>query len=406
MNNKENTINICFCMYRIITGGIEKCLLRFITNFNKDKYNKYNISIVVKEPIKEQYFLDFFNKYNVKIITINNKINKKKAYRLLNSVDVIIDYFNCDFYLDLQEISVPIIGVYHSSINVFDRQFVGLKDCMFNTYEKFVCLTKSFKNDVIERYPQYKDKIVQLYNPINIEELRNLSEIGECPNNNLKYFVFLGRFDPDKDHNCVIDAFYKFTQRMPNARIYFLGAGYKENEYREKIKRLHLEDKIIFTGAIANPYGYLKNSIANILSSPNEGLSNVLIEAAVLGVLNISSDCKSSASEVLMNGEAGILFPIGDSDALANIMYDVWNNDINTSELIETALKNIYRFDSNNIYTQLVELINTVINSAKKNRKYKYKLLKKIFSINYSYNKTHIIITILGIKIKIRRKKK
>ena len=305
---------------------------------------------------------------------------------------------NLRFWILKCSIFTPKIGVYHSSINFFDNEFLNSKDCLFNTYDKFICLTKSFKNDVEQRFPQYKEKIIQIYNPIDVEKLRHLSQVGDYPKDCLKYFVFLGRLDSDKDHDSVIDAIFKVSKQIPDVKIYFLGAGDKEKEYKEKIKKLNLQNNIIFTGAIANPYAYLKNSVANILSSPNEGLSNVLIEAAALGVLNISSNCKSSASEVLMDGEAGILFPIGDSNTLAEILYDVWDNNRVFSKLVETASKNIYRFNSDNVCKHYKELIIGLV----KNNKQNFSLLQRFFSIKNHPNKKHKIITILGIQIKIK----
>lgn len=390
-------------MYQIITGGIEKCLLRIIEELMKT--DKYDICVIVKRPIYEQYFNDFFNKYSIKVINFN----KKASYKILNHADLVIDYFNCSFLTEMQHVTAPKIGFYHSSINFFDNEFINSKDCLFSTYDKFVCLTKSFREDVIERFPKYKNKIIQIYNPFNIDKLRKLANEGECPKDKSKYFVFLGRFHQDKDHICVIKAFDLFIKKNPDGKIYFLGAGDKENEYRSIVKNLNLEDKIIFTGAIPNPYGYLKHSTANILSSPNEGLSNVLVEGAILGVLNISSNCKSSAAEVLLDGKGGVLYPIGDSNNLATIMDDVWNNRIDKSYYINNATNSIGRFDINIVIKQFEDLISEVITNQKPNPKKHYlkRFLKSLFSIkneNCSVNK-HKVITIFGIKIKIKRGK-
>ena len=395
-------------MYQIITGGIEKCLLRMIEHLMQK--NKYNICIIVKKPVCEQYFLDFFHKYNIEVLTINNKY-KNNVLQVLNKSDIVIDYFNCAFLYELQSVFTPKIGVYHSSIIFFDNEFIDSKDILFNTYDKFVCLTKSFREDVIERFPKYKNKIIQIYNPFNIDKLRKLADEGEYPKDKSKYFVFLGRFHQDKDHICVIKAFDLFIKKNPDGKIYFLGAGDKENEYRSIVKNLNLEDKIIFTGAIPNPYGYLKHSTANILSSPNEGLSNVLVEGAILGVLNISSNCKSSAAEVLLDGKGGILYPIGDSNNLATIMDDVWNNRIDKSYYINNATNSIGRFDINIVIKQFEDLISEVIASSAKNninkRSYVKKILQNLISVKneYSIGKKHKVFTIFGIKLKFQSNK-
>ena len=300
--------------------------------------------------------------------------NNKHLKNIFKNCDIIIDYFNCSFLSELKDIKKPKIGVYHSSINFFNKDYANKQDLLFNTYDKFVCLTKSFRQDIIEKYPQYKNKIVQIYNPIDIKSIKELANQGLYPENE-KYFVFLARFHSDKDHDCVIDAFNLLNSKIKNAKIYFLGAGEKENEYKAKVKRLGLDDKIIFSGVLQNPYGYLKDSVANILSSPNEGLSNVLIEWAALEVLNIASNCKSSVAEVLLDGKGGLLFPVGDSKTLCDIMLDVWNEKINKQFYIKNANDNIDRFNMENIILEFKSLISETI-ALKKIKQYKNNLMK------------------------------
>lgn len=385
MINMPRKIKIVFCMYWIITGGVETCLMRIIQNLIRT--NKYEFKIVTRKKTIDQYFFDFFKENNIEIYCIEKtKKFSPKLKTIFKNSDIIIDYFNFNFLYNLESIKKPKIGVYHSSINCFNKEFKTRKDLLFKTYDKLICLTKSFKNDVVEQFPQYKEKIVQLYNPIDIHNIQNLAKEGDYPKDE-KYFVFLARLHKDKDHDCVIEAFRLFNERVSNGKMYFIGAGDKELEYKNKVKALGLDQKIIFTGVKSNPYGYLKHSTANILSSPNEGFSNVLIEAAALNVLNIASNCKSSVSEVLLDGEGGILFPIGDSKKLCEIMIDVWNEKIDKHFYIENAAKQLSRFDINQVVPEFEKIILNEIqqfeNKKPSNftqiiRNYLYKICKKI----------------------------
>jgi glycosyltransferase involved in cell wall biosynthesis len=77
------------------------------------------------------------------------------------------------------------------------------------------------------------------------------------------------------------------------------------------VKKLNLENYIIFLGKKNNPYIWMKNSKAFILSSKYEGLPTVLIEALILDVPSISSNCLTGPVEILENGKYGELFNIG-----------------------------------------------------------------------------------------------
>ena len=83
----------------------------------------------------------------------------------------------------------------------------------------------------------------------------------------------------------------------------------------------------------------------------------VLIESMIVGTLNISSDCKCGPREVLLNGEAGLLFEPGNIEQLAKCMDDVYNKKINEKQMITNATKSLNRFDADKIVYEIISLI-------------------------------------------------
>ncbi len=156
------------------------------------------------------------------------------------------------------------------------------------------------------------------------------------------------RLGRDKDHITLMLGFDKFWREngRPDVRLYIVGDGDRKNLLEMLHSELESRDQIIFTGTINEPFGYMRGAIAHVLSSPSEGLPTTLIEAAACGTLNIASDCKSGPREILMNGDAGILFTPGDFEELARIFADVYNKKINAKPMIEIARKNLCRFDA------------------------------------------------------------
>ena len=159
--------------------------------------------------------------------------------------------------------------------------------------------------------------------------------------------------EPDKDHETVIKAFVNFVRRNPDGCIFMIGDGSKRQELMEIVRLYKLEKNVRFTGAMENPYGYLRGAVANILSSYCEGLPTVIVEAFSLGVLNIASDCPDGPRELLMDGGAGVLFPSGDAGVLAQILDDTWNNRINASEMIRSGSESLGRFSAAKIIAQI-----------------------------------------------------
>lgn len=382
-------IKITFCMYQVITGGIENCLVRILEKMCTDK--RYQFTIVTKKTVVEEKFINFFRKNNIKVITYDNLVEygckpRKKLHRfiwktkkiyikaknhflkqkyknLLNSQDIVIDYFNGSFLYQLRHINNPKkIIFYHASINAFEKNMSCHCDTIFSTYNKFVCLTKSFYDDITAKYPQYKDKFLTIYNPIDITNIKHIASVTNCPEKT-PFFLFVARFHEDKDHITLIDAFHKFYQHVKEGNLLLIGDGPTKDHVTNYINSIGMQNNIKLLGTLSNPYGYMKNSLANILSSPSEGLSTILIEGASVGALNVSSNCPSCASEILLDGKAGLLFPVGDSNTLANLMIKIWNKEIDRATLITNANNALNRFSTESVIPKLIELFDSCINS-------------------------------------------
>ncbi len=123
------------------------------------------------------------------------------------------------------------------------------------------------------------------------------------PEKGHKNFVTMGRFSTEKNHLCLIDAFGKFVSSNPEARLYIIGGGPMEVDIRDRIRALDLEENVILTGRLQNPYAVMKRCDCFILPSIHEGQPLVLLEARACGLPIIVSNFSSVKDSLFPNGQ-------------------------------------------------------------------------------------------------------
>ena len=140
-------------------------------------------------------------------------------------------------------------------------------------------------------------------------------------------------------------------------KMVFIGDGNIADNMKKMAQQSEAKDNILFLGKIPKPYGYMHGAIAHILSSYNEGLPTVLIEAMASGTLNISSNCPNGPHEILLDGDAGVLFKPGNAKELSGIMSKIFHGKIDVKGIEKRAQKSLNRFNINTVANQIISLI-------------------------------------------------
>ena len=119
-----------------------------------------------------------------------------------------------------------------------------------------------------------------------------------------------------------------------------------------------LANNIKIKNFVENPFKIISQSDIFILSSRYEGLPNVLLEAASLKRIILSTKCPTGPKEILLNGKGGNFFKIGDySDLALKIKFIVKNKKL-MNKKVNVCFKNLKRYDYHinlNKYFQLTK---------------------------------------------------
>jgi glycosyltransferase involved in cell wall biosynthesis len=146
-----------------------------------------------------------------------------------------------------------------------------------------------------------------------------------------KYILSVGRFTKQKNHELLINFFFRISQLFDDIFLVIIGSkGECQKKIEEMIFKLKLNNKITIMNYQNNIFNYIKNANCIISTSLWEDPGFVMVEAAACNTAIISSDCPSGPKEFLNNGKNGYLFKNNDVNDLLNKYLSFKNEDINT----------------------------------------------------------------------------
>ncbi len=143
---------------------------------------------------------------------------------------------------------------------------------------------------------------------------------SERPTEVVRRFLYCGRLSTNtqRDVPTLIKAFDRLAVACPEAELAIVGGGDLLEETRKLAKACASSDRIHLPG-FDHPEKWLSWADCFVLPSRREGLSNALLEAMAAGLPCIANDIPPNR-EVLKNGEAGVLVPVGDEEKLTAAM--------------------------------------------------------------------------------------
>lgn len=357
---------IGFCIDSLDIGGAEKLLVDIIKNLKKE--NIYEISLITTKKSESKFYLDIKDDINYEYLVHSEEIKnsnkncleklklsfmkRKRFNSFAKKQDVIIDFLDGDFCKYIKKIKnkEKIIWLHLGYEELQRRKKIDKK---LKYYNKIIVITKGMERELKEKTKF--NNIFMTYNLIDFDLLKE-KQNEKIEKLNEEYFLTVCRLDENqKDVKTLIDAYSKYKG---SEKLYIIGDGPDKKKLESLVNELEMSKKIIFLGLKENPYPYMKNAKIFILSSKSEGFGLVLTEALYCGTKVISSDCKYGPKEILLDGEIGELFKIGDSiDLLKKI------ENSTKKKYLENDIKlSLNRFKKEEIINKIV----TVIESDKK----------------------------------------
>ena len=190
---------------------------------------------------------------------------------------------------------------------------------------KITCPTQETYNN-LSKIPYLKDKLVILRDPIlSISEI-NKKKKKELDENLPKgdFILSIGRLTKQKNFSFLLKVYSKL--KLENLSLVIIGKGELKKDLIKQSKKLNIEKKIFFVNETDNVFNIIKKSKYFVLTSLWEDPGFVLIEAAVMNKIIVSSDCPSGPKEILNNGLSGFLFNTNDENSFLETFKELQNS--------------------------------------------------------------------------------
>lgn len=200
------------------------------------------------------------------------------------------------------------------------------KKCLDN--QDVITVSKGIEEEIKSINYINPKSIKTIYNPFNVDEIieKAKEEINQIPTED--YLIHVGRFVKQKRHDILFEAIAKMKNNLPVVLLVN-----NESKVRKLAKSYGVLDRIILPGHQKNPYPWMKNAKAMVLSSDFEGLPTVLIESIICGTPVVSTDCPHGPSEILVGPLSEYLVPLQDSQALALKVDTMLLNNIEVKDM-------------------------------------------------------------------------
>ena len=199
---------------------------------------------------------------------------------------------------------------------------------------------------------------IQVNNGIPLEKFRYSVKDRNRIRTNLKIdgnivFGHIGRFEHQKNQGRLVDIFAEIRRKIPRAKLLFVGQGPDMASVQAKVKKLDLDDSVLFLGYRNNVAEVLSALDAMIFPSFFEGFPLTLVEAQANGVPVFFSDTITPQVKLLPISHS---FSLDASDLL--IANDIFNH-LTELQNRETALRILQDegYDEDEVARQYYELI-------------------------------------------------
>ncbi len=276
-------------------------------------YNQDLIDSLRRRKKYFKYIEALLWKLNVKWIKMRNEI---RAIKRIDSDYIIttriFDAFLVSLFAKKRGIKKIAIDFYYPT-----KMHEILLNWATFAYSKVIVLNEEVKNIYRNRF---KNKVFAINNFINTD----VEYISDLNNKNI---LSVGKLSKNKGFYDLLKIMDILVKKDDEIKLFIIGDGKESRSLRNKVREMHLEKNVIFTGFL-NQFeieDYMLNSSVYAMCTKNENYGINLLEAMNYGLPVFAFDSAQSAQKLLKDG-SGILVANRDIYEYADRLYRMLHN--------------------------------------------------------------------------------
>ena len=229
---------------------------------------------------------------------------------------------------------------------------IPIKDRFYTKFLLADCVTdiivnsQATKASVLKNTDDYLDesKINIIYNGIKLEKIAQreiTSDIREefKLSEDIPLIANVGRLTEQKGHKYLLQAVDLMREQLQEFKVLIVGKGELEQQLKNEVKELGLEDYIIFTGFRKDVYNIMQQMDFLLHTALWEGFGFVIAEAMAVAKPVVACD-SSNISELVIDGETGYLAEVKNPEDIAQKAIKMIKNE-NKESLGKQARKRV-----------------------------------------------------------------
>ncbi|MFI6060343.1 glycosyltransferase [Streptomyces sp. NPDC051286] len=240
---------------------------------------------------------------------------------------IMLSYAEGDYLRVTQEHSMPSIYAKYYQDRLFEA---------YHSLDALTALTPEEVESIGKQVPGVRNRLAVMPNCVPAAPVQSKSTN--------KVIIAAGLLKENKNFAAVVDAFATVVRKRPDWRLRIYGGGTEKANLRRQIEKLGLYNTVTLMGPAAPVSPEFSKGSIFVLPSKREAFGNVIVEAMAAGLPVVSFDAHHGPRNIITHGEDGFVVPRGDTDAMAEAILDLVEDDERRKRMSEAAVRGAVRF--------------------------------------------------------------